>query len=164
MYSYVTEELPRLVCGEFPVDSAAQGIFGHSMGGHGALTIGLKNPTRYASMSAFAPIVAPTRCPWGQKAFTAYLGTDHARWREYDACELIRAADDRSNCAPILLDQGAADNFLVDQLMPDEFKRACDEAGQELTLRMHPGYDHSYFFISSFIDDHIEHHYKFLHA
>jgi S-formylglutathione hydrolase len=158
MYSYVTDELPRLFFNEFSGDAEAQGIFGHSMGGHGALTIGLKHPERYRSISAFAPIVAPTQVPWGHKAFGAYLGDDRATWRQYDACELMRAAGDRSDAPPILVDQGLADGFLDEQLRPDLFEAACAEVNQSLTLRRHDGYDHSYFFMASFIDEHIEHH------
>ena len=143
---------------EFPGDESAQGIFGHSMGGHGALTIGLKHPDRYQSMSAFAPIVAPTHVPWGQKALTAYLGDDREKWAPYDSCALMRAAGDRSDAPPILVDQGLADNFLEEQLQPERFEAACADVGQRLVLRRHDGYDHSYFFIASFIDEHIEHH------
>lgn len=158
MYRYITDELPELVFAKFPGCRDAQGISGHSMGGHGALTIGLKNPDRYQSISAFAPIVAPMQCPWGQKAFEAYLGEDRESWREYDATELIAGSGDRSACPAILIDQGLADDFLADQLMPDKFAVACETANQNLTLRQHAGHDHSYFFISSFIDDHIQHH------
>ncbi len=158
MYSYVTAELPELLLNEFPGDDSAQGIAGHSMGGHGALTIGLKHPDRYRSMSAFAPIVAPTQVPWGQKALTAYLGDDKEKWAPYDACELMRAAGDRSDAPPILVDQGLADNFLAEQLQPERFEAACSDVDQRLVLRRHEGYDHSYFFIASFIDEHIEHH------
>jgi len=158
MYSYVTEELPALFFDEFPGDSTAQGIFGHSMGGHGALTIGLKHPERYRSISAFAPIVAPTQVPWGHKAFGAYLGEDRQTWQQYDACELMRVAGDRRDAPPILVDQGLADTFLSEQLRPELFEAACADAGQSLILRRHDGYDHSYFFMTSFIDEHIEHH------
>jgi S-formylglutathione hydrolase len=158
MYSYVTRELPELVFGAFPGDEGAQGIFGHSMGGHGALTIGLRHPERYRSISAFAPIVAPTQVPWGRKAFAAYLGDDRELWQRHDACELIRAAGDRTEARPILVDQGEADVFLAEQLQPERFEAACADVGQRLILRRHEGYDHSYFFIASFIDDHIEHH------
>jgi S-formylglutathione hydrolase len=158
MYSYVTEELPQLVATEFPTDMSAQGISGHSMGGHGALTIALKNPHTYTSVSAFAPIVNPLNCPWGQKAFSTYLGMDQTVWQQYDACELLKATADRSGCPPILIDQGDADNFLVEQLKPQNFVAACEQVEQSLTLRMQPGYDHSYFFVSSFIEDHLRHH------
>lgn len=164
MYRYVSDELRELVFAEFPGRRDAQGIFGHSMGGHGALTIGLKNPDRYRSISAFAPIVAPMQCPWGQKAFAAYLGDDHESWRNYDATALISEFGDRSAYPAILIDQGLADDFLADQLMPEKFAAACETANQSLNLRQHAGYDHSYFFISSFIDDHIQHHAAILSA
>jgi len=164
MYRYVSEELPELVFAEFPGRADAQGIFGHSMGGHGALTIGLKNPGCYRSISAFAPIVAPMQCPWGQKAFSAYLGDDHSAWSEYDATELMTNARDRSAYAPILIDQGLDDDFLTEQLMPEKFSAACETVDQRLNLRRHTGYDHSYFFIASFIDDHIQHHADILMA
>ena len=155
MYRYVTEELPELVAKNFPVDDSRQGIFCHSMGGHGALTIALKNPDRYRSVSAFAPIVAPTQVPWGRKAFPRYLGDDKATWSEYDATELVR-----QHVFPgtILIDQGDADKFLAEQLRPQLFESACTEAGQKLTLRIQPGYDHSYYFISTFMQDHMRHH------
>jgi S-formylglutathione hydrolase len=158
MYSYITRELSELVESSFPVDPKRQGIFGHSMGGHGALTIGLKNPDRYRSISAFAPISAPMHCPWGQKAFTGYLGPDRERWKEYDACELIRALPGVTGRPPILVDQGLADAFLEQQLMPERLELACKDAGYPLTLRRHPGYDHGYYFISTFIEDHLRHH------
>jgi S-formylglutathione hydrolase len=155
MYSYIGEELPALVAAHFPVDAARCGIFGHSMGGHGALTIALKHPQRYRSVSAFAPIVAPMRVPWGQKAFSRYLGADQTAWRDYDASELVRR---RAFPGTILIDQGEADKFLEGQLKPELFEQACAEAGQALTLRRQAGYDHSYYFIASFIDDHLRHH------
>jgi S-formylglutathione hydrolase len=158
MYSYVTGELASLVEEHLPVDPKRQGIFGHSMGGHGALTIGLKNPERYRSISAFAPISAPTHCPWGQKAFTGYLGEDRERWRDYDACELIRALPTVSGRPPILVDQGLSDQYLEQQLMPEMLERACKDAGYPLTLRRQHGYDHGYYFISTFIEDHLRHH------
>lgn len=164
MYRYITEELPELVFAEFPGKVGDQGIFGHSMGGHGALTIGLKNPDCFRSISAFAPIVAPMQCPWGQKAFAAYLGDDRSAWHEYDATELMADAGDRSACPAILIDQGLADDFLAGQLMPDKFAAACETVNQRLELRKHAGYDHSYFFISSFIEDHIQHHADILMA
>jgi S-formylglutathione hydrolase len=155
MYSYVTRELPVLIANNFPADPMRQGIFGHSMGGHGALVCALRNPGQYQSLSAFAPICAPMRCPWGQKAFTGYLGEDRTRWAEYDASELVR----RNRFAgSILVDQGLADKFLADQLYPQVFEAACRAAGQPLTLRMQQGYDHGYFFISSFMEDHLRHH------
>jgi S-formylglutathione hydrolase len=155
MYSYIVDELPTLIGANFLVKSERQGIFGHSMGGHGALICGLRNPDRFLPISAFAPIAAPMRCPWGQKAFTNYLGPDQDAWRAYDASELILTATSNH---PILIDQGTADPFLTEQLMPEVFKQACIEVGQHLTLRMQEGYDHSYYFISSFIADHIRHH------
>jgi S-formylglutathione hydrolase len=158
MYSYITRELPALVLGAFPADAARQGIFGHSMGGHGALTIGLRLPETYRSISAFAPICAPMQCPWGEKAFTGYLGEDRTLWAKHDATELMSASGDRSTFPAILIDQGEADTFLQDQLKPQLFEAACQKAGQALTLRLHPGYDHSYFFITSFIEDHLKHH------
>ncbi len=158
MYSYVTRELPALVEEHFPIDPKRQGIFGHSMGGHGALTIGLNNPERYRSISAFAPISAPMQCPWGQKAFSGYLGADRERWRQYDACELIRALPTVSGRPPLLVDQGLADQFLEQQLMPERLEQACKDTGYPLTLRRQPGYDHGYYFISTFIEDHLRHH------
>lgn len=155
MYSYVTQELPALIAQHFPIQSDRQGIFGHSMGGHGALICALKRPDQYRSVSAFAPIAAPTRCPWGHKAFTSYLGDDLKAWKAYDASELI--ATHRFN-GTILIDQGMADPFLEQQLMPDVFEQACAEVGQLVILRRQAGYDHSYYFISSFIEDHIRHH------
>ncbi|MDH3689960.1 MAG: S-formylglutathione hydrolase [Gammaproteobacteria bacterium] len=155
MYSYVTKELPALVTEHFPARADAQGIFGHSMGGHGALTIALKNPQSYKSVSAFSPICAPAHVPWGQKAFTGYLGTDKEAWREYDATELIARG---ARTSKILIDQGDADDFLETQLKPTLLKDVCCETGQALELRMQSGYDHSYFFIASFIEDHIRFH------
>ena len=161
MYRYVTEELPALVESHFPIDAQRRGIFGHSMGGHGALTLALRNPDRYRSVSAFAPIVAPTRCPWGEKAFRGYLGDDRERWKEHDACELVRR---RGFPTPILVDQGDADSFLEEQLKPHLFEDACAASGTALELRMQPGYDHSYYFIASFLGDHFAHHAKILDA
>ncbi len=155
MYSYVTQELPRIVEQHFPIDPARAGIFGHSMGGHGALTIALKNRSRYRSVSAFAPIVAPMQVPWGQKAFPRFLGGDQEHWKHYDACELVRQQQFGRN---ILIDQGLGDPFLETQLRPELFEQACAKEGQELTLRKHPGYDHGYFFIQSFIEDHLRYH------
>ena len=155
MYSYVVDELTSLVEKSFPVLPDARGILGHSMGGHGALTIALKNRERYRSVSAFAPICAPTRCPWGEKAFRGYLGDDPDAWREHDATRLVeRSVFD----GEILIDQGTDDQFLDEQLHPELFSRACSEAGQRLDLRMQRGYDHSYYFIQSFIGEHIAHH------
>ena len=155
MYSYVTKELPALIVDKFQADPLRQGIFGHSMGGHGALVCALRNPGQYKSLSAFAPISAPMRCPWGKKAFSGYLGEDHAAWKEYDASELIRRG---RFAGPILVDQGLADKFLSDQLYPEILEAACRDAGQPLTLRRQEGYDHGYFFISTFMEDHLRHH------
>ena len=156
-YTYVTEELPSVVEERFPACPNARGIFGHSMGGHGALTCALKNPTLYRSVSAFAPIAAPTRAPWGEKIFSGYLGPDRGAWREHDASELVRQRpfpDGRL----ILVDQGTSDEFLEEQLYPDVFEEACREAGQPLSLRWREGYDHGYYFVSTFMEDHIRHH------
>jgi S-formylglutathione hydrolase len=155
MHSYVAEELPALIAANFPVDVSRSGICGHSMGGHGALTIALKHPSRYRSVSAFAPIVAPSQVPWGRKALPRYLGDDPAAWADYDACALVRR---QTFPGTILIDQGEADGFLEAQLKPELFDQACAEAGQPLLLRRHAGYDHSYWFITSFIDDHLRHH------
>ena len=155
MRSYVEDELPSVVADAFPVDLERQGIFGHSMGGHGALTIALRNPDRYRSVSAFAPIGAPSQVPWGEKALPAYLGKDRNAWRAHDAVALI---EDGARVKDILVDQGEADNFLDEQLHPQLLARACEDAGIDLTLRMQPGYDHSYYFISTFMRDHIEWH------
>ena len=160
MYSYVTKELPDLVFNNFNAEYTRQGITGHSMGGHGALTIGLKHPDTYRSISAFSPICAPTECPWGQKALSGYLGDDPNHWRQYDACALIA---DGGRSGEILVDQGDADDFLEDQLMPEKLQDACDRHGQPLQLRIQPGYDHSYYFIASFIGDHIAFHAERLH-
>jgi len=154
MYSYVVHELPALIAEHFPAQ-AQQSIFGHSMGGHGALVCALRNPDRYKSVSAFAPIAAPMRCPWGQKAFTHYLGSDKESWRAYDASALVQEA--RYN-RPILIDQGSADPYLAEQLLPNVFEQACKAVGQPLTLRFHEGYNHSYFFITTLIAEHIRHH------
>ena len=164
MYSYVARELPSLIAANFPVDRHRQGIFGHSMGGHGALTIALKNPERYHSVSAFAPIAAPMHCPWGQKAFGGYLGPDRSRWREYDACELIRGLTSISGRPPLLVDQGLSDPFLDTQLSPGRIEQACAESGYPLVLRRHAGYDHGYYFISTFIEDHLRHHARSLRS
>ncbi len=156
MYSYVTEELPALIAHHFPGDRQRQGIMGHSMGGHGALVCALRNRDRYQSVSAFAPIAAPMQCPWGQKALTGYLGTDQASWKSYDASQLVLTSDWNQ---PILIDQGTADSFLPQgQLLPEVFEQACAKAGKNLTLRYQAGYDHSYYFISTFMEDHICHH------
>jgi S-formylglutathione hydrolase len=155
MYSYVTQELRETVNAGFPALPDRQGIFGHSMGGHGALVLGLRNPDIYRTVSAFAPIVAPMRVPWGQKAFSTYLGPDQSAWRDWDASELVRR---HKHPGTILIDQGLADKFLSEQLKPELFEMACKHAGQKLTLRRHAGYDHSYWFIQSFIEDHLKHH------
>ena len=156
MRGYVEDELPALVTAQFPMaDMTRQGITGHSMGGHGALTIALRNPGRFRSVSAFAPIVAPTRVPWGEKAFTGYLGADRAEWQPYDACALIAGG---ARLPGLLIDQGDADPFLAEQLRPDLLQAVCEDAGQPLTLRMQPGYDHSYYFVSTFMADHVAWH------
>lgn len=155
MYDYVVQELPALVQQHFPVIAEKQGIFGHSMGGHGALTIALKHPDKFKSASAFAPISAPTQCPWGQKALSGYLGCDQNTWQHYDTVSLLSSTETRT---PFLVDQGDADNFLEEQLKPELLQAACDEINYPLQLRMQPGYDHSYFFIASFIEDHIHWH------
>ncbi|MFC5511903.1 S-formylglutathione hydrolase [Massilia jejuensis] len=156
MYSYILE-LRELVLREFGADPARCGIFGHSMGGHGALVLALRNPQLFRSVSAFAPIAAPSRCPWGEKAFGGYLGADKATWRNYDATELVASGPVRFPQG-ILIDQGLADKFLPDQLNPDVFEAACEAAGQPLNLRRHAGYDHGYYFISSFVEDHLRLH------
>jgi len=154
MHDYVVHELPELIEHHFPATSA-RAISGHSMGGHGALVIALRNPGRYRSVSAFAPIVAPTQVPWGHRAFAAYLGEDREAWKAWDAVALIPSASER---LPLLVDQGTADNFLVDQLRPELLQEACNAANHPLTLRMQAGYDHSFYFIATFIGDHIAHH------
>ncbi|HUY81476.1 MAG TPA: S-formylglutathione hydrolase [Acidobacteriaceae bacterium] len=156
MYSYITQELPRLVAANFPVDPARVGIFGHSMGGHGALALALRNPQRYKSVSAFAPISSPMRCPWGEKALTGYLGPDRGPWREYDATALIETSGWKG--PPLLVDQGTKDQFFQTQLKPELLREACERAGVALDLRLREGYDHSYFFIASFIEDHLRFH------
>jgi S-formylglutathione hydrolase len=158
MYSYVTQELPELIAANFAV-SDRQGICGHSMGGHGALICGLKNPHKYRSISAFSPIANPMTSPWGQKAFKNYLGDDQSLWKNYDATELVLLHQVNF---PILIDQGSADQFLVDQLMPDRFATACRSANQALDLRIQQGYDHSYYFIATFIADHLRYHAELL--
>ena len=157
MYDYVTRELPALVSQHFPLNGR-ESISGHSMGGHGALICALKNPGRYRSVSAFAPISHPSHCAWGEKAFTGYLGDDRESWQAWDSCELIR----RHGCdLPLFVDQGDADNFYSDgQLRPEDLQAACDDANVELNLRMQPGYDHSYFFIASFIEEHLQYHFE----
>lgn len=156
METYVVEELPALIAENFPADPSRSGIMGHSMGGHGALTLALRHPNRYRSVSAFAPIVAPTQVPRGLKAFPRYLGGDREAWQAHDACELVRAGN---RCeGTILIDQGDADGFLREQLRPELFVEACRAAGQPVEFRMQPGYDHGYWFVQSFIEDHLRHH------
>ncbi|QPM91356.1 S-formylglutathione hydrolase [Pseudooceanicola algae] len=155
MRAYVEDELPALIAAEFPSDMTRQGIMGHSMGGHGALTIALRNPDRYKAVSAFAPIVSPLNCPWGEKALTGYIGADRDQWRAYDACALIK---DGARLPDLLVDQGTADGFLEDQLKPELLVATCTAADQPLTLRMQEGYDHSYYFISTFMGDHLDWH------
>ena len=156
MRSYIEQELPALIAAEFPMsDMARQGITGHSMGGHGALTIALRNPERFRSVSAFSPIVSPLNCPWGEKALTGYIGADKAKWREYDACALI---EDGARVAAVLVDQGEADNFLAEQLKTQLLVDACAKAGIAAIIWMQPGYDHSYNFISSFLAEHVAWH------
>ncbi len=156
MYTYVTQELPALVKAHLPARGDREGIFGHSMGGHGALICALRQPGRYRSVSAFAPISAPMRCPWGQKAFSGYLGPEQASWREWDASELVRGL--REPLPPLLVDQGTRDKFLAEQLYPEALREACAAVGQPLTLRMQEGYDHGYYFVSTFMEDHLRHH------
>ncbi|MFZ1989756.1 MAG: S-formylglutathione hydrolase [Alphaproteobacteria bacterium] len=162
MESYIARELPEVVFASFPADRERQGVSGHSMGGHGALTLALKYPQTYKSISAFAPICAPMQVPWGQKAFSSYLGSDRSKWNAHDATALMNAAGERQAMPPILIDQGEADQFLETQLKPQLFVNACRERGQKCELRRLPGYDHSYFFIQTFIDDHLAHHAKIL--
>jgi S-formylglutathione hydrolase len=156
MYSYVTKELPEVIAANFPIDTSRASIFGHSMGGHGALTIALKNPDAYKSVSAFAPIVAPSQCPWGEKALAGYLGSDRQTWKASDATELIKSGHRMDGT--ILIDQGTADGFLEDQLKPQLFIDACMDAGQNVDLRLQEGYDHSYYLMASFMEDHVRHH------
>jgi S-formylglutathione hydrolase len=155
METHVAQELFAAVAEHFPADPGRAGIFGHSMGGHGALVLAMRHPDKYRSLSAFAPIVAPSQMPWGEKAFSRYLGDNHRAWAEHDACELVRR---RPFAGPILIDQGLDDKFLAPQLQPERFEQACAEAGQALTLRRQAGYDHGYYFIASFIEDHLRHH------
>jgi S-formylglutathione hydrolase len=157
MESYVVDELRTLVIERFGADPARLGLFGHSMGGHGALTLALRYPGVYRSLSAFAPIAAPAQCPWGEKAFSRYLGSDRETWKAHDASELMRGAR-TPYPQGILVDQGLADKFLAEQLKPELFERACAEAAQPLTLRRHAGYDHGYYFIASFVEDHLRWH------
>ncbi len=155
METHVVQELPAWVEEAFPIAGDRRGIFGHSMGGHGALTLALRHPARYASCSAFAPIVAPSRVPWGEKAFSRYLGSDRARWAEHDACALVAKG---TLPFELLVDQGTSDKFLERELKPELFEEACKAAGQKLRLRCHDGYDHSYYFIATVMEDHLRHH------
>jgi S-formylglutathione hydrolase len=161
MYSYVTEDLREAVLAELPVREDRLGIFGHSMGGHGALVLALRNPEIYRSVSALAPIAAPSQCPWGVKALSGYLGEDREAWKHYDASELVKTTSAKFD-AGILVDQGLADQFLAEQLHPDVFEAAAREAGQKVTVRRHEGYDHGYYFISTFVGDHVAHHARVL--
>lgn len=159
MYDYVVTELPALITKNLPVDGSRAGIFGHSMGGHGALTIALNNPDNYKSVSAFSPICSPLNCPWGEKALGNYIGQDRSAWTQYDSTELVQAAQQQ---LPVLVDQGEADDFLQEQLQTERLIKAAAEAHYPMTVRMQPGYDHSYFFISSFIGEHIDFHMQYL--
>lgn len=159
MYSYITRELPALIEQEFPVQNK-KAIMGHSMGGHGALTIALKNPEAYTSVSAFAPICAPSRCQWGQKAFARYLGEDQQAWQEYDSCSLVARTQHKM---PLLVEQGGNDDFLTEQLQPEKLQKACAEFNHPLDYRLREGYDHSYFFIASFIGEHVAYHARHLY-
>jgi S-formylglutathione hydrolase len=162
MQSYVSEELPALLAAELPIDLQRQGIAGHSMGGHGALVTALRHPGRYRSVSAFAPIARPTACPWGRKALGRYLGADETRWATWDTCRLLDDGHTLRGPAgeplPLLVDVGGDDPFLAEQLRPDDLAASCAAAGQPLTLRRQTGYDHSYFFVASFLEDHLKHH------
>ena len=162
LYSYVTKELPALIEANFPVEAGRRGVFGHSMGGHGALVAALRNPQAYRSISAFAPICNPVAVPWGEKAFGSYLGADRGRWSAWDASELLKQGSRFPG--PILIDQGMKDQFFAAQLRPDALEAAAEGAGQELVLRRHEGYDHSYWFIQTFIEDHLNWHADRLHA
>ncbi len=158
METYLTEELPSVLDHYLPLDTARMGIFGHSMGGHGALTLALRHPGLFKSLSAFAPIAAPSQCPWGEKAFSGYLGDDRSQWLEHDASALMAGQTSAPYPQGILIDQGLADKFLATQLHPHLFEEACAKVGQPLMLRRHEGYDHGYFFIQSFVADHLAHH------
>lgn len=161
MYDYIVHELPTLILENFAIDSEKASISGHSMGGHGALTIGLRNPSNFRSISAFSPIVAPSQCPWGEKAFSHYLGKDRNVWTNYDACELLGNSVER---LPILIDQGTADSFLQNQLKTELIEAAADSADYPIQVRYQSGYDHSYFFIASFIEEHLNFHSQYLNA
>jgi S-formylglutathione hydrolase len=158
MGTYVAQELPDLAASVFPIDGSRIGLFGHSMGGHGALTLGLKHPTRFRTLSAFAPIAAPMQCPWGRKAFARYLGGEPEAWRQHDATELVNALDSAAGRPPLLVDQGLDDEFLETQLKPQLLEAACRRSGYPLTLRRHKGYGHGYWFVSTFMEDHLRHH------
>lgn len=162
MESYIVKELVPQCVGQFDIDSSRVGITGHSMGGHGALTLYFKYPSTFVTCSAFSPIVAPSVVPWGEKAFGAYFGDDQAEWRNHDACVLAERSEGASESAEILIDQGLGDDFLSEQLKPELFEEACKKSGHKVTVRLHEGYDHSYFFIQSFIDDHLVWHYRLL--
>ena len=162
MYDYVTTELQQAVFDHFPGDPARHGLSGHSMGGHGALTIGIRNPSLFTSVSAFAPICSTLNSPWGRKALGYYLGSDTDTWTDYDACEVARGVSDAGSRNPILVDQGLADIYLAEQLRPELYEQACAESGLPLTLRRHEAYDHGYYFISTFIEDHLKHHARLL--
>ena len=164
MYDYVTKELPSAIFDNFPGDPVRHGLTGHSMGGHGALTIGLRNPDMYKSLSAFAPICTTLHSLWGKKALGHYLGSDTSTWHDYDACEVARNIEDASAFGKILIDQGADDPFLAEQLKPELFAAACAESGLPIELRIHEGYDHGYYFISTFIEEHLKHHAALLGA
>ena len=164
MESYITNELNDLVCEHYALMKNNQGICGHSMGGHGALTLGLKYPDRYRSISAFAPIVAPTQVEWGQKIFNAYLGDGRDKWLEHDACELMMKSRDRSSYQPILIHQGSADEYLEDHLKPYLFVNACEKVGQKIKFHMCHGYDHGYYFVQSYIKHHVEHHAQIMYG
>lgn len=161
MESYITQELPALLAQQFALQAEALGVLGHAMGGHGALTLALRHPGLFKSCSALAPMAAPMRCPWGVKAFSGYLGSDKAAWAEHDATVLMQAG---RRAPPLLVDQGEADPFLAEQLLPHRFEAACRDAGQPLVMRRHAGYDHGYFFIASFVEDHLRHHARALWA
>lgn len=162
MYDYVTTELQQAVFDHFPGDPSRHGLTGHSMGGHGALTIGIRNPALFTSVSAFAPICSTLNSPWGRKALGYYLGSDTDTWTDYDACEVARGVSDAGSRNPILVDQGLADIYLAEQLRPELYEQACAESGLPLTLRRHEAYDHGYYFISTFIEDHLKHHARLL--
>ncbi len=162
MESWLVDELLPLLIDHLPIEADRIGIFGHSMGGHGALTLALRHPERFKSVSALAPICAPSRCPWGEKALTGYLGSDKSKWADHDATELMASRVGAPWPEGLLIDQGLADKFLAEQLHPHLFEAACKQAGQPLTLRSHEGYDHGYFFIQSFVDDHLAHHARIL--